>query len=829
MKNSFLRRIDTSSIKQLCFAIIIIAAISLIPLLKSYGRINVGGDTFIPFLPEHSYKMTYEWLDRSNGEYFTNNYRVWLLILNPLKAFGLSIYQSGFILQFLIFFLAGFGMYKIFCLISGKYSLFGLIPAAFYILSPHLLDHQLYQIGTIGIVWVTYYFVKFVKYRKFTFTDAIFTNVFLASIIDLPNPKYHFLLAITVLLILIFSLFLRLIKTSDIGRNFKNFLALILLSSYILLPILYFAYSFSKYNSEEINIRQSYGVSGETLDYGVAHINKMMRLFHTPNLDVATGKIIQAPLYFFAYYMIPIIILGIFPLAVFKSRGREKRFYLLFYLIGLLLIFMTKGSNPPFGFLYERILSSSQLFSFMRTTAGIVIYAAVFYALIYGLLFHYLYKNTRQKYLLTIIFTAFILIWGYPFWSGRYFLNKNPIATQKNKYGMSLPISYFQAASFLEPYKLDSKIGIYPPPSGYQQNTWGYYGFIFYPWLINQPTIYFDNTNREGRTQSRVNLRFILHDRTLVLWGVLPNIRLPSGTKLIFRSNMIDIYRLPDQIFLPHFYTSKENFITNKIPQSFLIAQNNSMGFFSLRNSPELLVKIPKVTNSNPILEYKKINPTKYRVIIHGAKNTFPLIFNENYRPEWKLYLGDMREYGENKTTLKDNTLNFYKVFNKNENEQATKEEVINFIKRGFISTLGNLNEKQNKTFSYPHSVRSLTNVENYRIDFISKNFSNTIQNNNLPNKYFYETFVSKEIISNHLIANNFFNSWLIDVNQICQKGRSCIKNPDGSYDMEFVIEFWPQKLLNLGIVITTFTLFGYFAMRLFLGVIKMLIVKKPN
>lgn len=808
MIESFLKRIKLSDVKHLIFAVSVIAIVSIIPLLKSYGRINIGSDTFIPFLPEHSHQMTYEWLDRNNGEYYTNTYRVWLLILDSLKKIGLSIYQAGFILQFLIFSLSGFGMYKIFSVIDGKYSVFGLIPAIFYILSPHLFDHQLYQIGTIGVVWITYYFIKFVKLKKFTFSDAVFINIFLGTIIDLPNPKYHFLIFLTSVFILLFSLLLKIINIKDIVNNLKYFISIVLLSSYILLPMLFFGYSFSKYNYEYINVKASYGSSGETLDYGVAQINKMMRLFHTPNLEVKTGELINTLLYFLAYYMIPIFILGIFPFIIFKAKRREKKFYLMLYCISLILIFLAKGSNPPFGFLYERILSSIQLFAFMRTTAGIVIYAALFYALIYGILISYLFKHAKPKYVITIVLFSFILIWGYPIWSGRYFLNRFVISTQKSKYGLEIPETYYDVASALEPYKLDAKVGIFPSPSGYQQNTWGYYGFILYPWLVDKPTLLYNYSKKEDLNKSRVNLRFIMHDKSTLLYGVLPEIRPPLNSDLIFQSKMIDVYRLPDFMFLPHFYISENNYITNKIPQSYLKAQNkNTSAYFSLSNSQELLVEIPKKVSTIPTLEYKKINPTKYRVVVRGAKDTFPLNFNENYRPEWKLYMGNINRYKiTNKEALFKNLQNYYKIFKYNEKEQASINEILHFAKKDLISTVGDLEERVNKTFIYPYGRKLVKNVENYKIDFVSKNFSNSIQNNNLPDSPFYETLMTKEILNNHLVVNNYFNSWLIDVNKLCDM-YTCKKNLNGGYDFELIAEFWPQKLLNLGSSISVGTL----------------------
>ncbi len=39
-----------------------------------------------------------------------------------------------------------------------------------------------------------------------------------------------------------------------------------------------------------------------------------------------------------------------------------------------------------------------------------------------------------------------------------------------------------------------------------------------------------------------------------------------------------------------------------------------------------------------PIVEYKKINPIKYKVLIRGARDTFPLVFSESFHKWWRVY-----------------------------------------------------------------------------------------------------------------------------------------------------------------------------------------------
>jgi hypothetical protein len=55
----------------------------------------------------------------------------------------------------------------------------------------------------------------------------------------------------------------------------------------------------------------------------------------------------------------------------------------------------------------------------------------------------------------------------------------------------------------------------------------------------------------------------------------------------------------------------------------------------------------------------------------------------------------------------------------------------------------------------------------------------------------------------NHYKLDNSLNSWYVDPAALCRDGSACIKNSDGSYDLEMTIEFWPQRWFYLGLIIS--------------------------
>jgi hypothetical protein len=60
-----------------------------------------------------------------------------------------------------------------------------------------------------------------------------------------------------------------------------------------------------------------------------------------------------------------------------------------------------------------------------------------------------------------------------------------------------------------------------------------------------------------------------------------------------------------------------------------------------------------------------------------------------------------------------------------------------------------------------------------------------------------------------HYKLNDFLNGWYVDVEKYCYNNNFCIKNLDGSYDIEMVIEFFPQRWVYFGLLISAITFAG--------------------
>jgi hypothetical protein len=58
-----------------------------------------------------------------------------------------------------------------------------------------------------------------------------------------------------------------------------------------------------------------------------------------------------------------------------------------------------------------------------------------------------------------------------------------------------------------------------------------------------------------------------------------------------------------------------------------------------------------------------------------------------------------------------------------------------------------------------------------------------------------------------HFSLNGFLNGWYVDVDEYCRTRSLCTANADGTYDMDMVVEFFPQRWFYFGLVISVATL----------------------
>ncbi len=558
--------------------------------------------------------------------------------------------------------------------------------------------------------------------------------------------------------------------------------------------------------------------------------------------------------FFEAYYNFPVVKFLLFiPFFILiawflakNQRAKEKK--IIYFLSGFLflLILFLKGHNAPFQNLLLNCFNYVPFCQVFKTPAEK--FGTLF---IFGftLLLFYISKNLPRKWVKYLL-CLYLVICLVPFLSGKFIPDYK---IEEGRFGSrqyidERPDQEFRQA--MQKKKLDYRLLSLPTGGNYQVmmhiNKDKYYTGLD-PVLYNIPQAFIaDYSDRQldhlfltldspfhPTLLSLYNIKNIHFNRRLYPWfGNLAGKSIPEQEASISqRYPKIKDYgtmSLYDNArFLPHFYTPATVLVTQKklntLPE--IIATPGyalrSAIYFTQQN-PEREDEIQALTRDYPalpVLEFRKINPTKYRVIIHQARGSFPLVFSETFHKLWKAYLvktqnarqprptspsaqskaGGPSPAGEangGQAKLKAQSLKRYALIKGNEGEQANKEMVEGFIEEGWISAV----EKEEPWWR--------KGQENGQTDFISQNFQGTIQNDNLPTRHLWETWSPKNAPplpeTNHWVANSYANSWIIKTEELCKAEGMCRQNSDGSYDLELVIEFWPQRVFYFTLSIST-------------------------
>ena len=202
-----------------------------------------------------------------------------------------------------------------------------------------------------------------------------------------------------------------------------------------------------------------------------------------------------------------------------------------------------------------------------------------------------------------------------------------------------------------------------------------------------------------------------------------------------------------------------------------------------------------------PDIQFLKINPTKYRVRVFHACQSFNLVFSERFDPLWKSYI----------VKTSDKLEKEYLKYDKVKTNIPPNSPTI--IEPPYITT-------ENHDFP-EHQIWETwlsgeSQAESGNIPGIGKSRNRQILE---PSRWRYiEGFNDASVKwpdSLHSKANTFANSWFFDLQGVQGLSRTLhnqvgyyIRNPDGSVNFEVVIEYWPQRLLYLAYVISAFSIF---------------------
>jgi len=547
-------------------------------------------------------------------------------------------------------------------------------------------------------------------------------------------------------------------------------------------------------------------------------------------------------------YGLPIVIIIQFALVFFsfvpfliKTVRNEYRFFIF---LNILSILGMLGLNEPLGkinsILIKKVTYFIDTFSYPYIIFGV--YFTLSFVVLVAVGVYIVQKQlklNKPAYTLVAV-VLFVGVNARPVWTGEIFSPRSPSSfTMLPSNLFNIPDYYYKASDFLKKQRLESRI--FPLPysrTGGAVYLWdrGYAGIDITPQLIGtvmygeNPTASLVNKfviSGESETATKLlpflNTRYILihsdthptlYDRTMS-YNRTADENLRSSLKKISEETSFDkleIFRLNESIFLPHFYIPQNiTSVNSKSERTSASLLNNNLGMSitledvgrEKQDLVESLTAVKFLPKIYTLIEYKKINPVKYRIFVHSVRGIFPLVFSESFHPGWKTYINKISPNRTKTGEIDVNILSQYKILDGNQDDQADKESLMGFIDSKLITTLGNGKEKQIKHLKWEAGKERLDYIEKYNIGFISKNFQGTIQNDNLSSGPFWETWFPNRVVQipeeNHLMVNGYANSWVLDADKLCGTNSFCTKNPDGTYNMELIVEFWPQRLFYIG------------------------------
>lgn len=687
--------------------------------------------------------------------------------------------------------------------------------------------------GFASIAWaITFlylYLQNDTKKRTLFFGLAVFFSAMSIHLV------YFSILIILSAIYLLFEFIVNKEKLQTLKRAFWYYLTLILFSFYWLLP---FFYTLVSHNVENITLLNNGGVSVLNALKKFSTINQVLSFYYYDALqkDFGFNRLLE---------VVILLTFGFFFYLLAKnSRSQQgkilsdKRFLVILILF-LTSIFFSTGPNEPFGQFFTLMFQTIPLFQGLRTYIRFELIIFISFCLFFASLF----EINRKKRLITGSLAVLILVLTAFFASHFRYLNSNGIVP------LQLPESYqkfFQEPASIDALTLDSPYNMYG-----QQHTWGttaidgflternlwysYTGYLSSSDIRKQlmRTLNNDGIPQAGSRENFISMIAFSNTRQIIYHkdkkGTSRTIAENSSKILndwqslgLISENYSDQnlirYQVNDQYFYPHFYVP-EKVITTKVGvEKFasIVAENlqTRLAVFSQKRSSDNDPTSFMANNSFiPKLEFKKINPAKYRLIIHDANGSFPLVFSENFNRGWKIY--QVKHQPVSPDDLNNlMSANNYRQLSADIGDQANREDLVSYINQGLISNLKISAGQDNsqRLSSIDGTGENCKAPADPKIGFVSKSFQGTIQNDNIESGPISETWLKKSLFdSSHFEANGYANSWILDTDTLCKDADLCKKNSDGTYDIELVIEFWSQRLLYLGVLISGLTFLMYF------------------
>lgn len=797
------------------FTVLFIAWLALCLLGFRGQGFLVFGD-FTPALNKSQYLFTWNSknLGYDSSAYLTTT-PYWALTHVLVNTLGLSNGTKISYLLPLLYFSSTIYWALFYCKIKEEYCLLLSMLAMFNPINIGYMHNGGVDVTLIGfsnIIWSLLFFYMWLKTKSAR--HLVLSGIFSAFLLYIV---YFFIYLVLAVVLLTTTHLANKNMRTRVRVTIGYFCLILIYNFYWLVPFLY-SVSFQQGLNTILPSNSGYSVLLSLAPY--SSILKAISLYYYGSLQENLGFGITLDISLIVFFGVCVNLLFY---KTNKPLARSTEKYTIFttlmclFLIGL---FFATGPNRPYGSIFSWAFTNVPLFQGFRTYMRFNVVIFICYIAFVALIVSENKGKVRGGFLLLL--TGLIVYFGQHYTN----IKVRPVELP-TPYG-----NYIMNPSRLDGNTIDAPLTLYNQHYVWgetsimsnlsERSFWYYYtGYIVNNSARENIIKFYKNmatTRYLELLNSLYNVKDIIYHKdrvssTNLNVSVSKHENEKGFLKAVDDNSFYTHYKTVANSYLPHIYipeyieplTNMNGFLNNDD-----LSYNNSITAY-LQNR-DLYEQRPNIVHSkSTVLEYRKISPVKYRVVIHSVKNEQLIVFSESYSTGWKIYLVKNNNGTKYTTSVTGLPNTSYHSLVGNEDYEVGESDLTSYLINGWISTLGDGKVKQTKHYKWENNKKLLDYNEKYRVGFISKIFHGTLQNDNLPSGYFWETWVPSTTLQlpeeKHLLTNGYANSWLIDTDKWCNTSTLCIKKPDGTYDMEFVIEYWPQRLFYASLSVSIISL----------------------
>lgn len=663
-------------------------------------------------------------------------------------AYFMTIKQIIILMLFSVSFIAFLGYKSLidYFLIRSPYNY---IPALLFAFSPFLFNEI---IGGSWYMWISYAITPYVittfaEYLSSGHSKKLFFYVILSlfSIVSLQN---FVLTEFIVILHLVYKVFVKEASLITIKRYIYSHVFLVFFNAYWLIPFIYSSKNlFSLFISDKF--------TGNFIGVANSSQNILSLLGLYGYLD-RNMYLYALPLSFRGIFALLLLTFWVLTILTFVTtkKGVLKSRILYWLLLGMIVMLIAKGGSPPIGSLTMFVFNNFPLMSLYRSPQHLVLGMAIVVPIIAAYTFHYYFFSKNHLYKV-VIPLFFVLVWIGAWWvTGD--IGSTTLASQKKDY-----IDFYSTSPELHELYLDDL-----------HKADGYSRTIFLPPTCSP--LYLPN-EYQGRAQ-----------------GGIPEYNFLKNSTVCSESNALGL------VIEEYFCNGTNLNITN-------LLKSYSIDKIVLRNDIK-----PTHTRCGTLDNW---DMDKVRRLLEANKE-FTLITAGS----------QVSTYGISKDEIRETVSIPSKIIIDSMTDTKSEADIIYKLANTDPAQLTIFdNQLEERTLDQLSSIQSQASIRyeqvspvKFRINIYSDNqpFLVNFTYNYDPgwrlvyeSSNFFNSLFVKTVSVQHLVTNGHSNGWIVDPVSVCQDYSDACQQDNNGYELTIVIEYWPQRIFYLGIIVSVFSL----------------------